>query len=77
MKVLRASLVHQIRPALAMQFSDVLFVGDPPKDGSNDAKGRVDSMSVVGNVLIINGRKAIPLSNVLDMDIEPEAKRKP
>ena len=78
MRVLRASLVHQIRPSLGMQFADVLFVAEPTKDGTNDAKGRVDSMSVVGNLLIVNGRKAVPLSNVLEMDIEAEVKpRKP
>jgi len=66
MKVLRASLVHQVQPALGEKFQDVLVLGS----------GGVESMSVVGQLLIVNGRKGISMAYVLWVDLEPEAKGK-
>lgn len=65
MKVVGASLKHEIRaperlPDGTTRFIDTIAVG---RDG-------ITMLSIDAGCLVVNGRKAIPLAHVLEMDVE-------
>lgn len=62
MKVIAASLKHQIVVATqpTRRFADNIRVGQDD----------VVTLAIDANCLIVNGKKAIPLMHVLEMDVE-------